>query len=74
MIEIFIPVLFICLNGNCNFMQSQTFYKIESQCRVSIDNQKTRMIEISEQSGQGKITILEGNCVSAKIENTRNKI
>ena len=74
MIEIFIPVLFMCLNGNCNFMQSQTFYKTEAQCRVSIDNQKTRMIEVAEQSGQGKMTILEGTCINTKIENTGKKI
>jgi len=74
MIEIFIPVLFICLNNNCNFMQSQTVHKSEAQCRISLDNQKIHMLEVAEQSGQGKLTIIEGTCVNAKIKDTRNKV
>ena len=73
MIEIFIPVLFICMNGNCDFMQAQAFYKSEAQCRVSIDNQKIHMLKVAEQSGQGKYTILEGTCINAKIEDPRTK-
>jgi len=73
MIEIFIPVLFICMNGHCDFMQAQVFYKSEAQCRVSIDNQKAHMLEVAEQAGQGKYTILEGTCINAKVEDPRNK-
>ena len=73
MIEIFIPVLFICMNVNCDFMQAQAFYKSEAQCRVSIDNQKIHMLKVAEQSGQGKYTILEGTCINAKIEDPRTK-
>jgi hypothetical protein len=73
MIEIFIPVLFICLNGTCNFMQAQAFYTSEARCRDSIDNQKIHMLEVAEQSGQGKYTILEGTCINAKVEDPRNK-
>lgn len=73
MIEIFIPVLFICMNGNCDFMQAQAFYKSEAQCRVSIDNQKIHMLKVAEQSGQGKYTILEGTCINAKVEDPRTK-
>ena len=73
MIEIFIPVLFICMNGNCDFMQAQVFYKSEAKCRVSIDNQKAHMLKVAEQSGQGKYTILEGTCINAKVEDPRLK-
>ena len=72
MVEIFIPVLFICLNDNCNFMQSQSVYKLEAQCRASIDNQKKYMFEVANQAGQPKMTILEGTCVNTKI-NTPSK-
>jgi len=67
MIEIFIPVLFMCLNDNCNFMQSQSVFKSEVQCRISIDNQKAYMVEIANQAGTSKMTILEGTCINTKI-------
>ena len=74
MIEIFIPVLFMCLNDNCNFMQSQSVYKSEAQCRVSIDNQKTHMLEVAERAGQGKYTVLKGTCINTKINSTGKQI
>jgi len=73
MIEIFIPVLFICMNGNCNFMQAQTVYRSEAQCRASIDSQKTHMLEVAEQAKAGKLTILEGTCIDAKIEDPKKQ-
>jgi len=73
MIEIFIPVLFICMNGNCNFMQAQTVYRSEAQCRASIDSQKTHMLEVAEQANAGKMTILEGTCINAKIEDPKKQ-
>ena len=65
MMEIFIPVLFICMNGNCDFMQAQTVYRNEAQCRASIDTQKTHMLEVAEQTNAGKYTVLEGTCINA---------
>ena len=74
MIEIFIPVLFICLNGNCNFMQSQTVHKSEAQCRASIDNQKKHMLEVADQAGHPKVTIIEGTCVNTKINSPGKQV
>lgn len=69
MIEIFIPVLWICINAHCEFMQSDGFYFIqEIKCMESLDIQKQRMRELVRQAGQGTITVLEGTCVDAKIE------
>jgi hypothetical protein len=69
MIEIFIPVLWICINAHCEFMQSDGFYFTqETKCRESLDTQKQRMRELVRQAGQGTITVLEGTCVDAKIE------
>ena len=73
MIEIFIPVLFVCFNGNCNFMQAQTHNKSEAQSRASIDNQKIHMLEVVEQANQGKATILEGTCINAKVEDSKGR-
>jgi len=74
MIEIFIPVLFICFDSNCNFMQAQNHYRNEAQCKASIDAQKTHMLEMAETAGQGKYTILEGTCIAAKINNPNKQV
>ena len=69
MIEIFIPVLWICINAHCEFMQSDGFYFTqEIKCIESLDKQKQRMRDLVKQAGQGTITVLEGTCVDAKIE------
>jgi hypothetical protein len=73
MMEIFIPVLFICFNGNCNFMQAQTHYKSEAQCRASIDTQKIHMLEVAETANQGKYTILEGTCINTRVEDSKKQ-
>jgi hypothetical protein len=65
---IFIPVLIICLNGNCEFMQAQTYYTNEAQCRASLDMQKKHMRELVDQAGQGKLEHLEGTCIDADIK------
>jgi len=69
MIEIFIPVLWICINTHCEFMQSDGFYFTqEIKCTESLDTQKQRMKDLVAQAGQGTITVLEGICVDAKIK------
>ena len=69
MIEIFIPVLWICINAHCEFMQSDGFYFTqEIKCTESLDTQKQRMRELVKQAGQGIITVLEGICADAKIK------
>lgn len=73
MIEIFIPVLFMCLNGNCNFMQAQTHYKSEAQCRASIDNQKKIMIDNAKKTGI-PIETLEGTCINAKVDGLKGQV
>lgn len=73
MIEIFIPVLFVCMNGNCNFMQAQTHYKSEAQCRTSIDAQKTHMLEMAEKADKGKLTILEGTCINTRVTDPKGQ-
>jgi hypothetical protein len=69
MIEIFIPVLWICINAHCEFMQADGFYFTqETKCAESLEVQKQRMRELVKQAGQGTITVLEGTCADAKIE------
>jgi len=68
MIEIFIPVLWICINAKCEFMQADGFYFTqEEQCMESLEQQKQRMRDLVKVAGQGTITTLEGTCADAKI-------
>jgi hypothetical protein len=62
---IFIPVLFVCANGECNFMQAQKHYVRESECRAQLDVQKKHMQELSLKAGQ-MVTLIEGTCITAK--------
>jgi hypothetical protein len=74
MIEIFIPVLFVCFNGNCNFMQAETHYRSDAQCRASIETQKIHMLEVIGNVNQGKATILEGTCISARVQDEKGRV
>ena len=62
---IYIPVLFICMNGNCEFMQSQTWYKTDQQCRSAVDAQKENLQKMALK-GNSMITLLEGTCITLK--------
>ena len=62
---IFIPVVFMCVEEICNFMQSQIIYKTEASCKVAIDVQKMHLANMAKDTG--KQTILEGTCVSVEI-------
>jgi len=70
---IFIPVLVICMNGTCEFMQAKTYYHNEAQCRASLDVQKQHMSNIAEQAGSSKIEHLEGICIDADVK-IRSKV
>lgn len=67
MIEIFIPVLVVCLNGTCEFMQAKTTYTNEASCRASVNVQKQHMLQMAEKADQVKYTVLEGTCINAHI-------
>jgi hypothetical protein len=68
MIEIFIPVLWICINAKCEFMQADGFYfTSEQECQINLEIQKDRMRKFVAQT-DGKITVMEGTCADAKIK------
>jgi hypothetical protein len=64
---IYIPVLWVCVALNCEFMQSTAYFKNEEQCKQSIEDQKTHMIKLSK----GTITQIEGTCISTKLKEDR---
>ena len=62
---LYIPVLFVCMNGNCEFMQAQTSYKSEQQCRVAVDVQKENLQKMALK-GNSMVTLIEGTCITLK--------
>ena len=67
MIEIFISILWICVDAKCEFMQSEVHFFQEDKCLESLEQQKSHMRDLVKQAGQGRITVLEGICADAKI-------
>jgi hypothetical protein len=62
---IYIPVLFVCMAGHCEFMQAQTWFKTDQQCRAVIEAQKENMQKMALKGGQ-MITTIEGTCITLK--------
>lgn len=62
---IFIPVLFICMNGHCEFMQAQTWFKTEQQCLTALEAQKENLRKMSIKGGS-MVTQLEGTCITLR--------
>jgi hypothetical protein len=62
---LYIPVLFVCMNGNCEFMQAQTSYKSEQQCRAVVDVQKENLQKMALK-GNSMVTLIEGTCITLK--------
>jgi hypothetical protein len=62
---IYIPVMFLCMNDNCEFMQSAKYFTRESECRAAVETQKENLRKMAFKGG-GIITQLEGTCVTAK--------
>jgi hypothetical protein len=74
MIDIFIPVLFMCLNGNCEFMQAKIHYRSKEKCMTAIEEQKTYMLTMVKKTGKQEFEVLEGTCINAKVDDMKNKV
>jgi hypothetical protein len=72
--NIFIPVLFICINSNCEFMQAERHERSEKECRTSIEKQKQHMRNLVKQAAQGTIQTLEGTCIEIETNKIDRKI
>lgn len=69
---IFIPVLFICINAKCEFMQYTDYSMTETECRESVESQKNRIKEMAK-FGQGKVGVLEGTCIEVDSRRIKEK-
>ena len=66
MVSIFIPVLWVCLNSNCQFLQSLSHHTSVEQCQQSIDIQKQGMLRQAARAGED--VVIEGTCITANIK------
>lgn len=66
MVSIFIPVLWVCLNSNCEFLQSLSHHTSVEQCQQSIDIQKQGMLRQAARAGEN--VVIEGTCITANIK------
>lgn len=62
---IFIPILYVCMNNTCEFMQAQIWYKSEQQCRSAVDAQKDNLRKMAAK-GDATITLIEGTCITLR--------
>lgn len=66
---IFIPVLVICMNSQCEFQQAASYFVNESECRQVVDLQRTSLQSAFSQikpRPRRPITV-EGTCIVARI-------
>lgn len=61
---IFVPVLFVCMNGQCNFAQS-THYTTITECKAVLE-EHIKTIKAFAAKGGGTITQIEGTCITLK--------
>jgi len=67
MISIFIPVLWVCINANCEFLQALRYFPNEAQCQQSVNIQKQYIRRQADQDGF-EINVLEGTCILVNIK------
>jgi hypothetical protein len=65
MSTLYAAVLFVCMNGNCEFMQATNIFRTEAECRRNIDSQKENVRKMSLK-GNSMITLLEGTCINVR--------
>jgi len=66
---IFIPVLFLCIAGNCEFMQQTRYFTSEALCQEVLVEQKQKMHNMATALNE-VITQMEGTCIDATIQST----
>lgn len=64
---IFIPIIWICINGHCEFMQQNMYFMTDSECVESTNQQKKKLRDMAEEAN-GLVGELEGTCVNATIK------
>ena len=62
---IFIPVLIICFNSQCEFQQADSYYTKESECRQQVDLQTATLRSLLAEVQPP--VVIEGTCITARV-------
>ena len=62
---IFIPVILICVNAQCEFQQTQTYYTKRLECQQQVDLQTQLITAIA--ASEKIPAIVEGACIQARV-------
>ena len=65
MTVIYVAVLFVCMNGNCEFMQATNMFRYEADCQRNVEAQKENLRKMALR-GESMITLLEGTCFKVR--------
>ena len=58
--NIFIPVLYICINGHCEFFQQQGHYTNSQQCMAVVAEKKEEYVKMG--------AVVEATCIQAMVQ------
>jgi len=72
-LNIFVPILWVCINGHCEFIQQNTYFTSEAECAQAVRKQKKKIREMVEKT-DGVLGDFEGTCVDAKIKRLINSV
>jgi len=63
--NIFIPVLFICANAQCEFLQGTSHFYSAQECVIAVETQRNLIINAARVNGLD--VAVQATCVAASI-------
>ncbi len=63
--NIFIPVLFICANSTCDFLQATTHFYSAQECVLAVETQRALIVNTARV--QGLAVLVQATCVAAQV-------
>jgi hypothetical protein len=63
--NIFIPVLFICANSTCDFLQVPTHFYSAEECVLAVETQRALIVNTARVRGLD--VLVQATCVTARV-------
>lgn len=63
--NIFIPVLFICANTQCDFLQATTHFYSAEECVLAVESQRNLILNTARVRGLD--VLVQATCVTARV-------
>lgn len=71
--NLFIPVLYICLNGHCEFLQQMAVYPTEQECKQVVLEQADRYKKMSNAEIQVTCIIAPAKVIEEDVKPSTRK-